>query len=547
MAHTLTTGEYIQRRLRPMRSRLRLRDTLLLASRTLWIGMLGFMLVQIAGRLLPIPNLLILSLVAPALWLVAIVGYLLFRPMPATRVAQRVDIELGLRERLSTALELSKQQEIHPLDGLQQSDARTHADTLRPRMLPIAIARKPLVLALIPLAIGLASALLPNPQDRVLQERAAVQQALQQTADQTQQLRQQIIQNQSLTPEQRAALDQQLAELERKLRENGGSREQALADLSTIENQLQQRIDPNADAHRAALEQLARNLQGLSGRQPTQRPSIDQAAQQLNQLAQQLGQLSPEQRQQAANNLNQQAGQLAQSNPQLAQNLSNAAQSVQQGNIQQAQQALQQAAQQAKQAQQQQAQQQALQQSLSQLQQSRQSVAQAGQQGQQAQQAQQGQQGQQSQQAQQNQQTQQGQQGQQAQQGQQGQGGQGAGPRNTNNAQGQGGQSNPNSNQGNPGGGQGTGHDDLVYKPYDPANLQSRPEAVQGQQGAGGDTQTQQGQTNLPGVSNPSQVPYQQQLPQYQRAAGEALDQSAIPPHLKDYVRNYFSNLEPKQ
>ena len=40
---------------------------------------------------------------------------------------------------------------------------------------------------------------------------------------------------------------------------------------------------------------------------------------------------------------------------------------------------------------------------------------------------------------------------------------------------------------------------------------------------------------------------YEQQLPRYERAAGEALDQSAIPPHLKDYVRDYFSNLEPKR
>jgi hypothetical protein len=42
-------------------------------------------------------------------------------------------------------------------------------------------------------------------------------------------------------------------------------------------------------------------------------------------------------------------------------------------------------------------------------------------------------------------------------------------------------------------------------------------------------------------------VPYQQVLPQYEQAASEALDQSAIPPHLKDYVRDYFSQLEPGQ
>src|SRR5262249_30128952 len=155
-----------------------------------------------------------------------------------------VDSALELRERLSTALELARRKEPEPLDDAQQHDARAYADTLRPRMLPLRIDRRRLLWALVPLAIGVASALLPNPQQRVLQERAAVQQALQQTADQTQQLRRQIAQDQTLTPEERAALDQQLAELERKLRENPGSREQALADLSTAEARLQQRVDP---------------------------------------------------------------------------------------------------------------------------------------------------------------------------------------------------------------------------------------------------------------------------------------------------------------
>ena len=79
MAQALTTGEYIQRRLRPMRARLRLGDTLLFASRTLWVGLAGFALVQIAGRLVPIPNLLLWSLLPPALWLLVILGYVLIQ------------------------------------------------------------------------------------------------------------------------------------------------------------------------------------------------------------------------------------------------------------------------------------------------------------------------------------------------------------------------------------------------------------------------------------------------------------------------------------
>jgi hypothetical protein len=569
MAQALVVRD-IRRRLRPMAFRLRLRDTLLLISQTLWLPLAIGALVQIVGRLAPIPNLLIWSLAPLAVWLAFVLGYLVLRPMPLQRVAQRVDTMLGLRERLSTALELSKHEPPHDLDDEQQRDAREHAATLRPRMLPWLVDKRRLALAVLPLAVLVASAMLPNPQNRVLREQTAVQQAVQQTIQQVQQAQQQIAQDKTLSPEERAALEQELAQLEQRLRDNSGNREPALADLSTTEARLQQRRDPNADAQRAAMEQLARNLQSLSGEQSTQRPSLEQAAEQLRQLAQQLDQMTPEQRQQTAQNLQQQAAQMAQSDTQAAQNLSNAAQAMQQGNTAQAQQALNQAANSVQQAQQQQANQQAVNRSIAQVQQSRQDIAQAGQQQQTAQQGQQGQgqqQGQQGQQAGQQQgqqgqqagqqQGQQGQQGQQAQQNQQGQqGGQpgqgngaqgGAGSNANNLGQAQGGHANVNQNQKTNGNGQGSGSDDLVYQPYNPSNKQGQSQFVPGQQNQGGQTQTQQGQTNMPGANNQSLVPYSQVLPQYQQSAGQALDQSAIPPHLKDYVRDYFSQLEPQR
>ncbi|KPV50048.1 hypothetical protein SE17_29215, partial [Kouleothrix aurantiaca] len=204
MAQALSTSEYIQRRLQPMRRRLQLRDWLLLATRTLWLAPAGFALLQIIGRLTPLPSLLLWSLVPPALWLLFILGALVFRRLPAAQVARRVDLELGLRERLSTALELGSQKAENPLAGQQQDDARTFAETLRPRMLPlaIAVARRPLFAALGALILGVALAVLPNPQTAVLAERAAVRQVAAQIADQTQQLRQQIAQSQTLTPEE---------------------------------------------------------------------------------------------------------------------------------------------------------------------------------------------------------------------------------------------------------------------------------------------------------------------------------------------------------
>jgi hypothetical protein len=51
----------------------------------------------------------------------------------------------------------------------------------------------------------------------------------------------------------------------------------------------------------------------------------------------------------------------------------------------------------------------------------------------------------------------------------------------------------------------------------------------------------------MPGANNPSLVPYEQVFPSYADAASEALDRGYIPPHLKDFVRRYFSELEPAQ
>ena len=93
--------------------------------------------------------------------------------------------------------------------------------------------------------------------------------------------------------------------------------------------------------------------------------------------------------------------------------------------------------------------------------------------------------------------------------------------------------------------GSGAGNAGSVYQPYRPSGQQGEQSNVQGQQGQGGSSQTQQGQSTLPGANNPSVVPYEQVYPEYSQAASEALDRGYIPPHLKDFVRDYFSRLEP--
>lgn len=557
MAPSLSTYDHLRRQLRPLGLRLRFGDTLLVASRSLWLAATATTLVALAGRLLPIAHLRLWATAPLLLWLLGVIGYAMFRPMPPTRVARRVDQVLGLRERLATALELHDRDAHDLLSERQQEDAGALARTLKARQLPLRIDRQPLLWAIPPLILTtLLLFVVPNPQDQVLAQRQAVQAALAESADQLAELERQIGEETQLSAEDRERLLKELQALQEQLRRNPGDPQEALADLSAAEARLRQNLDPNSDARRAALEQLARNLETLAGRQPGQRPDVQQAANQLDQLARQLDQRSPAERQQLAEQLAQQAAQTAASDPATAQRLQNAANALRQGDTQQAAAELQQAAERVREAQSSLANQQRTQQSLSELQGAREQIAQAGQQqgqqgqGQQGQgQAQQGQ-GQQGQ-AQQGQgqgQQGQGQQGQ-AQQGQAQQGqqpGSGGGTNAPNLGQGQ------NNNSGNvdpnrPAGQQGssTGSDGLVYQPYRPSGQQGTPDFVQGQQGQGGSSQTQTGQDTLPGVSNPSMVPYQQVFPEYAEAASEALDRGYIPPHLKEFVRDYFSRLEP--
>ena len=315
----------MHRKLQPMAWSLRISDALALASRSLWIACVLVALILLLGWITPIEHVRLWALLPLLLWLLGIVGMLLLRPMPLPMVARRVDAALNLRERLATALELESLTAHGDLDDEQHADAEQTAAGLAPKQIPLHVNRRPLLWALAPLALGLILAFAPNPQDAVLRERAQVKAELARAADQGQQLAEQVSQDQRLTPEEREALERQLAELEERLRNNPGDKEQALADLSSAEAQLQQNVNPQADAQQAALEQMARSIESLAGQQPTQRPSLEQAQQALQDLARQLEQMTPEQRQQAADELNRLAAQLQQTNPPTAQNLRDAA------------------------------------------------------------------------------------------------------------------------------------------------------------------------------------------------------------------------------
>ncbi len=63
--------------------------------------------------------------------------------------------------------------------------------------------------------------------------------------------------------------------------------------------------------------------------------------------------------------------------------------------------------------------------------------------------------------------------------------------------------------------------------------------------GTGGDGQTQQGNQQGQGTNNGVATPYQQVYTDFAQYAQTSLDRGYVPISIKDYVRDYFSSLDP--
>jgi hypothetical protein len=519
------------------RWRLRLRNGLAFGQRCLWLAILAAGLIVLSGRIWPLEGMRAYAWIPIGIWAVASLVVLLLWPFSEMRVALGVDRELGLKERVSTCLAFSTPEfdlgarSFDPrLVEQMKADALASVRAVEPgRAFPARFDRRRMGLAGALLAAAVLLAFLPNPMDQVLAERKAAAQAAHEQAQKIEKLKEEIEKTVDLSAEEKEKLRQQLAELATSLQANPGDRSQALADLNRAEQALRERMDSSAAARKAALDAIAARLQALAGLQKDEKlGDLQKAGEDLQKLADSLGQLSQEQRDQLASALGQLAARAAQAgDTATAQALAGLAQAAQTGDSAAAGQAAQAGQQALSQASANLANQQALQRALAGVQSSRQAMAQSGQTASQGQGQGQGQaQGL----------------GQGQGQGQQPGGGGGSRANTLPGFQGQGSFKGPTS------AGQAAGVgalDPQVYVPRQKLPTAGNELTIPGQDTGQGQEQTSQSPSPLPGANNPSLVPYQTVYQSYLNTAGQALDQAAIPAELKDFVRNYFSQLEP--
>jgi len=527
----------LQKQLNRFSRRYKFLDGIGCAQRTLWMALLLCLIIQLIGRLLPINSLWVWTIIPIISWLILILLVIFARRVSSDKIALRVDKDLDLKERLSTASFLQEQSSPFPryLVFVQHQDALAVAKVIQPAHdLPFLWRKQSLILALVILTATVTLVVTPNPMDQILAQRAVIAQATKNEADQIEKLRQDIEYDEEIDIEEREELLRKLSELAENLKSNSGDLENALADISNFEREFREKQKPNTTLRKSNLDVLEAQLSSLANlnqeKNKNQMQNIEDALSKLNanmestdwmerqEIASQLTQLATQASRSGDHELGQALSSFAQSfsaneqepNSNASDTINQALKNIQTDlNIQEA-----------------------IQKTLAQLEASSQALSQTGQQIAQS-------------------------------LNQNADAGNSSTPGLS-----------PGAGQGQnmPGGGGGTKLDKLppansqgkaitpkgeapyakvgeldakVYAPWQPLSGNGEKISIPGRDTDQGSTVVTEDKTPLPGTANPALVPYNQVYYSYLTAANQAIQTSDIPVGLLDFVRQYFSQLEP--
>jgi hypothetical protein len=347
------------------------------------------LLLALAARLWP---LLMARWLAGLAGLFALAGVMVgllvvwLRPRALHRLARVFDHLFGLAERLTTAIEIgtgrlrataamARAQLADTLDAAARVDVHP--------MLPLRASRWALLtFGLLALALSL-SLWLPNPQEDVLLQRAAVRDAIEEQIDELETVREEVAQVEGLTEAEREMLLEALEEAIAALDEGRATPEEAIAALSEAEQSLAELQDPGAAGVRDGLERAA---EGMADSELTHEIAealangdYQAAAQELDAYSGTKGEaLTREEELELAQELAQAAEALAESDPDLAEQLAQAAEAIERGDVAEAREAIRDAARQMGEAGERVERQEAVEGALAELQEGRGEVAQAG-------------------------------------------------------------------------------------------------------------------------------------------------------------------------
>lgn len=494
-------GKKLSEALHSWRNRLWVQQTLRWTGNGIIVGIIPACLLLLIARFIPWATALYWAVgVAVASFICALVAALWYRPSFA-RSARLVDARLSLHDRLSTAWEL--RDDSTPISVLQRRDALKQLGEHTPaRAISLWPRRLRLITTGVVVIVLALLLLLPNPMNAVLQQQAAFQKLLASQLAAINHARQVIDNQPALSAEERATIDKILREALAQLQQ-AKNETQAQQILAQAQAQLDQLRDPQATSKaraRAAASSLLQsspnsNLSNVGKALATGDSKALGTA--LQKLASQVNNMTSAQRAQLAQQIEQAANQ-ALDNPQLSSSLHQLAKAVADGSpaeVSDAVKSLEAAA----------AHDSANQAMSNSIDQASQTLANAA--------------------------------------------NTLASSTNSNTGQNPGQGQTPGQAQ-NPGQGQGPGQGQQNNGSGGQSNTgnksgKSEQVFVPGQVGTG--TSTIGGKGDNGTVQPGSSVPYSQVIAQYAQMAHDAIDNSSVPPDMKDLIQGYFNTLEGRQ
>ncbi len=435
------TATHLSRQTRRWDRRLRLVTSTIWLPRGMIVGLLIGIAVAIISRLRPwlLPDeIALVAVSAVALSSLSALATVWVWPRSLARNARFFDLLFDLKERVSTALEVSGGLIPIPetLAEHQLNDAVSAARKVDVRArLPFQVRFWELMAVCALGALLLYMLIADNPMSDKIRNQRELNSAINQQIQNLDQAIEEIEANEALTPEEKEALTQPLEDAQSILQQPGVSQQEAVAAMAEASDRLNDMQDGMNAQDEAAYQDAAN---GLNQSQMTsdlaqafQKPDLSEAGDAMDQMAEDMveEELTQQQRDELAERLEQTANEIEETNPALAQKLRETAEALREGDMETAQETAREAGElmrQQEEALENSPSAQAAQNAQEQVNESQHDLSQAGQEGEQQQSIQQGdnqqnQQGQQSQQGDQQEQEQQGQQGQQGQQDQQGQ------------------------------------------------------------------------------------------------------------------------------
>ena len=501
IAHEDSEGDRFIESLHPWRKRLWIQQILRWTEYGIILSMICVCFLLFISRFIPLSTASYWAIgITIGILLCAIGAALWYRPSFA-RSAHYTDTHLALHDRISTAWEL--RDDSAPISVLQRRDALRQLSKHTP---PVTISLCPgrvrlLTFGIATIAIAVL-VLIPNPMNRLLQQQADLQARLNRQIAAINQTRSVIDNQTAISAQERAFIDKIMREALARLQQSS-SQEQAQQGLAQAQSKLNQLRDPQASQKAQARANASSSLQNSSNANVSNTGKAlatgdsKALAKSLHNLASQLNNLTPAQRAQLAQQIERAANQ-AQDNSQLSSALHQLAKAVadgKPGEVSDATKTIESAAAQD-------SANQATTNSIDQASQSLQNAANAiaatsdSSNGQNSSQSQTPGQGQNP--------------------GQTKAAGQGQG------ISGQSGQNNTNNN---------SGKNEQVFVP--------------GQVGSGTSNISVDGSTST--VQSGKPVPYSQVIAQYSQMAHDSINNSNIPPDLKNLIQDYFNSLEGRQ